>query len=165
MTSPSPDNEFICSFSNLTSTPSSFRWRTVERRSTVFRAKRLMDLVSTMSILHGYLIQCNDEPRNPLNDFESGSKWPQRVSSLKGICGHKKSASSEEETSDIDCFLFYQFQTDCRFSQHASRPDWWKPFQGFFQYDRSENTHSQYCCNHNHNDRRYQFPPVFLPTE
>ncbi len=28
----------------------------------------------TRSILHGYLIQCNDEPGNPINDCESGSK-------------------------------------------------------------------------------------------
>ncbi len=41
------------------------------------------------------LIQCNDEPRNPFNDCESGSKWPQRVSSLKGTCMHRKSASEE----------------------------------------------------------------------
>ncbi len=27
-----------------------------------------------ISILSGYLIQCNDEPRNPLNDCESGFK-------------------------------------------------------------------------------------------
>ena len=145
--------------------PFSFSCRMVVRLSTVFRAKRLTDLVTMRSILSAYLIQCNDEPRNPFNDCESDSKWTQGGSSLKGTCRQRKNASFEEETSDIDCFLFYQFQTDCRFSQHASRPDWWKPFQAFFQYDRSENTHSQYCCDHNQNDRRYRFPPVFFPTE
>ena len=32
------------------------------------------DFIRTTSILHGYLIQCNDEPGNPINDCESGSK-------------------------------------------------------------------------------------------
>ena len=51
ISSPSSDSELMDSFSNRTSTPSSFRRRTVLSRSTVFRAKRLMDLVSTMSML------------------------------------------------------------------------------------------------------------------
>ena len=42
------------------------------------------------SISSAYLIQCNDEPRNPFNDCESGSKWPQGVSSLKGTCRQEK---------------------------------------------------------------------------
>ena len=53
------------------------------------------DLVISLSILSAYLIQCTDEPRNLFNDCESGSKWPQRVSSLKGTCMHRKSASEE----------------------------------------------------------------------
>ena len=32
------------------------------------------DLVIILSILSGYLIQCNDEPRNPINDLNRGSK-------------------------------------------------------------------------------------------
>jgi hypothetical protein len=45
---------------------------------------QLGGFIKAVSILSGHLIQCNDEPRNPFNDCESGSKWPQRVSSLKG---------------------------------------------------------------------------------
>ena len=62
-----------------------------------------MKYVMTRSILHGYLIQCNDEPGNPINDCESGSKWGRVGSSLKGICVHKKSAS--EETPEYDSSL------------------------------------------------------------
>ena len=75
--------------------PSALSYRIVSSSVTVFLANRDMDLVMTISILSAYLIQCNDEPRNPFNDCESGSKWPQRVSSLKGTCMHRKSASEE----------------------------------------------------------------------
>ena len=51
------------------------------------------------SVLSGYLIQCNDEPRNPFNDCESGSKWPQRVSSLKGI--HRHLHGNKRDQKDI----------------------------------------------------------------
>ena len=50
ISSPSPLMELIPSFSNLTSTPMPFRCRTVSRRSTVFLAKRCIDLVRMMSI-------------------------------------------------------------------------------------------------------------------
>ena len=50
ISSPSPLMVWIFSFSNQTSTPSSFKCRTVRRRSTVLRAKRWMDLVRMMSI-------------------------------------------------------------------------------------------------------------------
>ena len=55
-------------------------------------------IVIMVSILSGYLIQCNDEPRTPINDCESGSKWPQEDSSIKGTCRHRKSASEEALT-------------------------------------------------------------------
>ena len=74
-------------------------------QSMRFLAKRETALVMIRSILSAYLIQCNDEPGNPISDCESGSKWHQGVSSLKGICGHKKSASSEEET--LESLIFY----------------------------------------------------------
>ena len=57
-----------------TSTPISRRCRTVSSKSTVLRANLLMDLVRMMSVSSGYLIQCNDEPRNPFTDCESGFK-------------------------------------------------------------------------------------------
>ena len=50
MTSPSPLRELMCSFSNRTSMPSSFRWRTVSSRSTVFRANLEMLFVRMISI-------------------------------------------------------------------------------------------------------------------
>ena len=58
------------------------------------------------SILHGYLIQCNDEPGNPINDCESGSKCGQVGSSLKGICEHKKKRFEETQTG-----AFIQFRS------------------------------------------------------
>ena len=44
------DTQVMPSFSNRTSTPMDLRWRTVSKRSTVFLANRLIDLVSMMSI-------------------------------------------------------------------------------------------------------------------
>ena len=48
--SPSPLMELMCSFSNRTSTPMSFKCRTVCSKSTVFLAKRWIDFVRMMSI-------------------------------------------------------------------------------------------------------------------
>ena len=50
ISSPSPSMERMFSRSNQTSTPISFRCRTVSSRSTVLRAKREMLFVSTRSI-------------------------------------------------------------------------------------------------------------------
>ncbi len=80
------------------------------------------------SILSGYLIQCNDEPRNPFNDCESGSKWPQGVSSLKGTCMYRKSASEEALIGGI-CIEFQlcfppilPFVTpSCRYTHRTAR--------------------------------------------
>ena len=49
ISSPSPEKEWMRSFSNRTSTPISFKCLTVESRSTVFLANLDMLLVSTMS--------------------------------------------------------------------------------------------------------------------
>ena len=51
ISSPSSENELMRSFSNRTSTPMDLRWRTVSKRSTVFLANRLIDLVIIMSML------------------------------------------------------------------------------------------------------------------
>ena len=48
--SPSPLKELMFSFSKRTSMPRSFRCRTVFKRSTVFLAKRWIDLVRMMSM-------------------------------------------------------------------------------------------------------------------
>ena len=83
---------------------------------------------TTKSILSAYLIQCNDEPRNPFNDCESGSKWPQRVSSLKGIRRHRKSASEETLIGGICiefqlCFppILPFVTTSCRYTHRTAR--------------------------------------------
>ena len=52
----------------------SFSFQMVTRLSTVSREKGLTDWVTMKSISSGYLIQCNDEPRNLFNDCESGFK-------------------------------------------------------------------------------------------
>ena len=50
ISSPSPLKELMFSFSKRTSMPRSFRCRTVFKRSTVFLAKRWIDLVRMMSM-------------------------------------------------------------------------------------------------------------------
>lgn len=56
------------------SMPRSLSFLTVLSVSTVFRAKRETDFVTIRSVLSGYLIQCNDETGNPINDLNRGSK-------------------------------------------------------------------------------------------
>ena len=120
--------ELIPSFSKKTSIPADRSWRVIVKASTVLRENREIDLVRIRSILSGYLIQCNDEPGNPFNDSESGSKWPQGVSSLKGICRHIKSASEETLIGGICiefqlCFppILPFVTTSCRYTHRTAR--------------------------------------------
>ena len=51
----------------------------ITEKNTGNAVSRDVRIVTMVSILSGYLIQCNDETGNPFNDCESGSKWPQGV--------------------------------------------------------------------------------------